>query len=152
MTDRITKPQIAKIWASAHAIGMDRDMLYLLVPRGSISAMSRREAAELIEQLEQLAGQRVGPRNPDAFLEEKPRRRRVRTNAATQHQRNFIYFLFGKLGWLEHPERVRGFLQRCAHVETVEHIPSRKRASAIIEALKAIYRRMQAGTKSVQRN
>ena len=38
MTDQITKPQIAKIWASAHALGMDREMLYLLVPRACAEA------------------------------------------------------------------------------------------------------------------
>jgi len=126
------------------------DALYLLVPRGSITAMTRQEAAELIEHLEQLAGKRVGPRNPADFLTGKPKRRRPAT--MTREQRNFIYFLFGKLGWLEHPERVRGFLKKFAHADAVERIPSRKRASAIIEALKAIYRRTHAGALPIERN
>jgi len=150
MTDQITKPQIAKIWASAHALGMDREMLYLLVPRGSMTAMTRREAAELIEHLEQLGSKRVGPRNPDDFLRGKPKRRSPAR--MTREQRNFIYFLFGKLGWLENPERVRGFLKKFAHADAVERIPSRKRASAIIEALKAIYRRTHAGASPFNHN
>lgn len=150
MTDRITKPQIAKIWASAHALGMDREMLYLLVPRGSMTAMTRREAGELIEHLERLGASRVGARNPDDFLNGKPRRRS--SSRMTREQRNFIYFLFGKLGWLENPARVRGFLKKFAHADAVERIPSKKRASAVIEALKAIYSRTHAGASPFNHN
>ena len=151
MTEPITKRQIAKIWALAHAIGLDRELLYLLVPRGSISAMTRQEAAELIEHIQGLAGKRVGPPNPDDLFDEKPRPR-TNPHATTQDQRNFIYFLFGKIGWLQEPARVRGFLMKFAGVPTVEEIRTRKRASAIIEALKAIHKRMRAGTAEVQRN
>jgi len=150
MTDPITKPQIAKIWASAHALGMDREMLYLLVPRGSMTAMTRQEAAELIEHLERLGAGRIGPRNPDDFLSEKPKRRS--STRMTREQRNFIYFLLGRLGWLDHPERVRGFLKKFAHTDAVERIPSKKRASAIIEALKAIYSRTHAGASPFNHN
>ncbi len=151
MSDRITRRQIARIWATAHALGMDKEMLYLLVPRGSITAMSRQEAAELIEHLDALGGKRVGPANSDPLGEAPPARRR-NPNAATAEQRHFIYFLLGKLGWLEQPHRVRGFLTKYAHVPTVEDIRGRKRASAIIEALKAMHRRLKAGTSDAQRN
>jgi len=148
MSEPITKRQIARIWASAHAIGMDREMLYLLVPRGSVSAMSKQEAAELIEHLNELAGRRVGPANPDAVFEKKPAERHtIDYGDTTRNQRNFIYFLLGKLGWLQEPAHVRRFLLKYAGVPSVERIRDRKRASAIIEALKAIYKRRRKNTE-----
>lgn len=138
--ERITKAQITKIWASASGLGLDREMLYLLVPRGSITAMSRAEASELIEYLEELRDKR----NVEARRAEPaaaPRPAPVDANAATPEQRNLIYFLLGRLGWLQEPDRARGFLMKYAHVPTVEAIADKQRASAIIEALKAISRR-----------
>ena len=142
MTEQITKRQIARIWASAHAIGLDREMLYLLVPRGSVSAMSKQEAAELIEHLKELAGKRLGPANPDALFGKKhEEHHKVDFGDATRNQRNLIHFLFGKLGWLQDPIHVRNFLMKYAGVPSVERIRDKKRASAVIEALKAIHRR-----------
>jgi hypothetical protein len=142
----ITRAQVAKIWACARDLGLDREMLYLLVPRGSISALSHREASELIEHLVELGARRACP--------PEPWRRRVAaaqpkaadasdSNTATQEQRNFIHFLFGRVGWIGSPARVRGFLRKFAGADTIEAIRDRKRASAIIEALKAIYRRQR---------
>ena len=129
----VTRAQVAKIWACARELGLDREMLYLLVPRGSISALSHGEASELIERLVELGARRTTAR-PEAASGSDP-------NAATQEQRNFIHFLFGRLGWIGSPARIRGFLRKFAGVDTVEAIRDRKRASAIIEALKAMYRR-----------
>jgi ribosomal protein L12E/L44/L45/RPP1/RPP2 len=132
----ITRAQVAKIWACARDLGLDREMLYLLVPRGSISALSHREASELIEHLVELGARRVAPAQPKAADASDP-------NAATQEQRNFIHFLFGRVGWIGSPARVRGFLRKFAGVDAVEAIRDRKRASAIIEALKAIHQRQK---------
>jgi hypothetical protein len=131
----VTRAQVAKIWACARDLGLDREMLYLLVPRGSISALSHREASELIEQLVELGARRVAGAQPKAAAADP--------NAATQEQRNFIHFLFGRVGWIGSPARVRGFLRKFAGADTVEAIRDRKRASAIIEALKAIHRRQK---------
>lgn len=139
MAEKVTKAQIARIWATANAIGLDRELLYLLVPRHSISALTRKEASELIEHLNELEGGRIGP----ARWSDKGPPALTSPTAPTQQQRDFIYFLLGRLGWLQQPQRVRGFLKRFAKVDAVEEIPTRKRASAIIEALKAIYRRSQ---------
>ena len=133
----ITRAQVAKIWACARDLGLDREMLYLLVPRGSISALSHREASELIEHLVELGARRVAAAQPKAANTSDP-------NAATQEQRNFIHFLFGRVGWIGAPARIRGFLRKFAGADTVEAIRDRKRASAIIEALKAIYRRQKS--------
>jgi hypothetical protein len=127
----ITRAQIAKIFACARDLGLDREVLYLLVPRGSIRALSHQEASELIEHLVELGARRLGAAPSKKMRESDP-------NAATQEQRNFIYFLFGRAGWIGSPARVRGFLRKFAGVDSVEAIRDRKRASAIIEALKAI--------------
>ncbi len=141
MSEPITKAQIAKIWASAHGLGLTKETLYPLVPGGSISHLTRQEASELIEHIAALAVKRGGdavvPSPTPPASSEGP----ADPNAATAEQRHFIYFLFGRLGWLEQPARMRGFLHKFAKVESVEAIPDRKRASAIIEALKAIHRR-----------
>ncbi len=131
----ITRAQVAKIWACARDLGLDRDMLYLMVPRGSISALSHREASELIERLVELGARRVAA-HPKAAGGSDP-------NAATQEQRNFIHFLFGRVGWIGSPARIRGFLRKFAGVDSAEAISDRKRAGAIIEALKAIHRRQK---------
>ena len=146
MTEQITKAQIAKIWACAGALGLDKELLYLLVPRGSISAMTRHEASQLIRHLMDLGARRVGPRRFESPESEQARAATVDPDAATQDQRNFIYFLLGKIGWLQEPTRVKGFLRKYAHVGSVEELPDRKRASAIIEALKAIYKRQRRAT------
>jgi hypothetical protein len=135
ITADITHAQVAKIWACARDLGLDRELLYLLVPRGSISALTHREASELIEHLVEHGARRATPpKSPEA----------ADPNEATQEQRNFIHFLFGRVGWIGSPARVRGFLRKFAGADTVEAIRDRKRASAIIEALKAIHRRQMS--------
>jgi hypothetical protein len=145
--DGVTRAQVAKIWASARELKLDREMLYLLVPRGSISALSQSEASALIERLVELGAKRAVPARPKlAGPQPKP----SDPNAATPEQRNFIHFLFGRLGWIGSPARVRGFLRKFAGVDTVEAIRDRKRASAIIEALKAIHRRQKSADGAKQ--
>jgi len=142
MTDRITKSQIAKIWASAHEIGLDRETLYLLVPRGSISSLTRDEASALIQRL---AG--ADPAGSPSHRLAQTRRRpqptlRRKTSASvTDRQRRFITDLFSRLGWSSQPYRIRGFLKKFAGVESVAELSDRKRAIALIEALKAMVQR-----------
>jgi len=142
----ISRAQIAMIWALARDLGLDREMLYLLVPRGSISALTRREASDLIDQLSRLHARREAPAltaapGPGAVV--------VDRNAldATPEQLHFIHFLIGRLGWVTQPDRTRGFLMKFAGVPTVEQIRDKRRASAIIEALKAMEHRRHAGVQ-----
>lgn len=136
---QVTRLQIAKIWASARELGMDSALLHQLVPRGSIRSLSRAEASELIERLVQLG----------ATAERIRGRRSTRARGRgglppTHHQRHFIHYLLGKLGWLQDPAHTRNFLLKYFHVESVEAIATRKKAGAVIEALKAIQRRRGA--------
>ena len=148
MEGAITRAQIAKIWACARELGLDREMLYLLVPRGSISALSQAEASELIEKLVELGAKRVGPLRTTSAPAPGAGTETTDPHAATQEQRNFIYFLFGRLGWVAEPRRLRGFLRKFAGVDTIEEIRDRRRASAIIEALKAIHKREKSRAAS----
>ena len=141
MAERITRAQMAKIWAAAKEMYLDRETLYLLVPRGSMSTLSRAEASDLIERL---CGPMPFQRRRSTADAPGPARsvRDHRTPApATNEQRLYINSLFVKLGWHRQPNRIQGFLRKFAHVDFVEDLTSRKRAIAIIEALKAMNKR-----------
>ena len=130
MDRRITRAQIAKIWATAHELGLDRERLYAMVPRGSISRLNRIEASRLIDRLETMRREGAGAAQGTAPSPgEEP---------ATLRQLHFIHYLFGRLGWLHDPGHIGNFLRKYFHVSRVEDLPNRRRAGAVIEALKAI--------------
>jgi hypothetical protein len=108
--------------------------LYELVPGGSISHLSRGEASRLIDGLE---ARRRGLRHERA---KQPRTPKPGSHV-TRNQIDFIYYLFGRLGWLHDPGHMANFLRKYFHVSRVEDLPDRKRASGVIEALKAILSR-----------
>ena len=126
----ITKAQISRIWAAANELSLSRDELYSHVPGKSISRLTRRQASDLIERLEAM---RAG-----AARSEDRRTKSAPSAPATPEQIHFIYYLFGRLGWLRDPQHMANFLRKYFHVDRVEDLPNRKRASAVIEALKAI--------------
>jgi Bacteriophage Mu, GemA protein len=139
----ITKAQIAKIWATAHDRGIDREGIYLLVPGGSISKLTRSQASELIDRLSKPAppeSQRfsMSDMEPELFPHSKRR-----PAPATNEQRRYIARLFTQLGWHTRPQRIQGFLRRMAHTERIDDIYDRRRAVAVIEALKAMIHREQ---------
>ena len=145
MSRRITKPQIAKIWALAHELELDRDALYQLVPGGSISHLTSAEGSRLIDSLERL---RTG-------AERVPVTRSETSHAGsgmTHRQKHFIYFLLGRLGWLSDPDHVHNFLRKYFHVGGVESIRTRKQAGAVIEALKAMVKRKVQGRSAANSN
>lgn len=138
MVAEITKEQIARIWATADDMGMDREMLYSLVPGGSISHLTRAQAGRLIDSLNELERrQGIEPHIPRHAAEYAQDWR------ATEAQRDMIRALFHDLGWDKSLRRVRGFLKKYAHVDAVGDLIHRKRASAVIEALKAIRARRE---------
>ena len=130
-TERITRKQIAAIWASARDLGLDRELLYSLVPGGSISRLNRRQGAQLIDILRDL-----GAKPPGGSDSPPPPGWTV-----TEGQKALIRHLFQRLGWHENPRREEGFLLKYAGVSDVDDLTDRKRAIAIIEALKAMLAR-----------
>ncbi len=129
----ITRAQIAKIWATARELGLDRDLLYQLVPHGSIRRLTRGEGSRLIEYLSALAEGR-----PLSEI-----RSRRGPDRATDAQHALIHGLLEEIGWTTNPARIEGFLRKHAGANAVEGITSRRRATAVIEALKAIHARAQ---------
>jgi hypothetical protein len=129
----ITKLQISRIWATAHELGLDRESLYRQVPGGSISHLSRGQASDVIERLESLKRHEQSMDMPPASS--------VAQETVTPEQIHFIHYLFGRLGWLRDPGHMANFLHKYFHVNRLEELPDRKRASAVIEALKAIVAR-----------
>jgi len=138
---RISKAQIAKIWATARELGLDRDLLYHLVPGGHISRLTRAQAHRLIECL--LALKTGEPLPPEPVSRRPPR-----GDEATPEQHRLIQSLLEDLGWRDNPRRAEGFLRKYAGVPTPEQIRSRRRAIAIIEALKAIRERQGEATSA----
>lgn len=137
--DPISRKQIARIWAAAHDLALDRQALYALVPGGSISRLNRKQAAALIEALDRLSANEGRPTVP---ADAQPKREPAAWQA-TEAQRALIRSLFQRLGWHADPRRERGFLRKFAHVERLEDLASRRKAIALIEALKAILARQQ---------
>ena len=153
----ITRRQLARIWASAQALKLSREKLYALVPGGSLSHLTRHQAAEVINKLNQLesgllppatrpatAGKRAGKLCGTGSSVPTPA---VDSDSAgpawqmTAAQRALIHHLFERLGWTDNPRRVQGFLKKYAHVDDLDYLTDKRRAIAVIEALKAILAR-----------
>jgi len=139
-TAKATRLQIARIWATAHELGLGREALYRLVPGGSISRLNRAQASDVITHLEAM--------RRDEAASEVRAPRPAAANAVTPDQLHFIHYLFGRLGWLSEPGHMANFLNKYFHVSRLEDLPDRRRASAVIESLKAILaRRRQRVTR-----
>jgi len=136
---KATRLQIARIWATAHELGLSREELYRLVPGGSISHLNRLQASDVINHLEAI--RRDEPKGKAAPMPAAP------TNAATPDQLHFIQYLFGRLGWLGDPGHMANFLNKYFHVSRLSDLPDRRRASAVIESLKAILARRRRGAR-----
>jgi hypothetical protein len=128
----ITRRQMARIWASAHALKLTREELYALIPGGSISHLTRGQATEVIQKLSAHGSQPSAEFPPWQM---------------TEAQRQLILHMVERLGWTDNPHRIQGFLRKYAHVDDLEHLTDRKKAIAVIEALKAILARPHRGMR-----
>lgn len=125
MSPAITAAQIRMIHALARETGLDDDTLHDIAHsvsgKESIRALTRSQAARLIDRLQVLAGK----------AKDIPDR-------ASQAQQNYIHALAREMGWAEDPKRLRRFLEtRGAGVSDVRFLSIRA-AGQVIEALKAI--------------
>jgi len=129
----ITPEQRKALFAIGKARGCSIDDLRDLTPAGSISALTRLQAARLLERLN--AGTRYAG---------SPRRSRTPRHAkgvfaiATPAQRNKIEALRIDLGWT--PDGLAGFLHDRRHTDgrRMTRIDSTTDAAAVIELLKAV--------------
>ncbi len=122
--------QIKAIWALGKRLDMDEDDLHAIAYRisglESISALTGREAGRMIDELKARAGERPGV----------PRCSMGGTRA-TDAQRRMITVLTRDLGWIDKPERLRGFLRKYAGVEDMRFLTVQQGAR-VIDGLKAM--------------
>lgn len=131
--EKITKRQIAKVWATAHELSIDDETLYSIVNRvtGSdkISQLSKQQGIKLIDNLLKCQSENNTEDNH-------------RPGMATKKQLWLIEDLVKKLGWQDDPQRLRGFLKKYTKVENLNWL-KQKPASNIIQALKAMLKRQK---------
>lgn len=123
-----TYPQVKKIWALARELGLDEDLLravtFYLTGSESISALTKTQAAVLIDELE------------------SKKRGETRPGMATPRQIWKIRELEKELGWADQPARLRGYLKKYAHVDDLRWLTG-KQAWKVIEGLKKILARQE---------
>lgn len=128
--EKITKKQIAKIWATAKELGWNNDLVYCAVNRisggDSMSELTKYQAIELIEYL----------------LSQKKAVKETRSGMATEKQMWLINKLAGELGWDDDTKRLPGFIRKYAKVDNPKWLTS-KAASNIIQALKNMVARQK---------
>ena len=129
----ITPDQRKALFAAGKARGLDIDDLRQLTPAGSISSLTRLQAAQLIERLN-AQGEHPYPKRHSR----SPRRPKGVYRLSTASQRNKIEALRINLGWT--PEGLQGWLAERHHVDgrPMTKIDSTADAAAVIELLKAV--------------
>ena len=129
----MTPDQRRAIFAAGRAHGLDVDALRGLTPAGSISALTRLQAAGLIDRLN--AGQENAyPKRHSRA----PRRPKGIYAVCTASQRNKIEALRIDLGWT--PEGLAGFLAERHHSDgrPMTSVDSTTDGIAVIELLKGV--------------
>lgn len=120
--------QVKAIWALGRKLGMDADDLHAIAYRisglESISALTGREAGRMIDELKMRAG-------------EKPNTPGSGAGRLTDAQRRMIVVLTRDLGWMDQPERLRGWLYKFVGVDDVRFLTVRQ-AIRVIDSLKAM--------------
>lgn len=125
---KISKGQLAKIWAMARQLDMDSDLLHVFVlnctGQESISALSKVQAIKVIDALE-------------GNLNKRP------VNRASKEQLWKMKQLAKQLGW-DNPKRLQGFVKKYGGVENPEWLTPAK-AWRVIEGLKKLAERTESG-------
>lgn len=128
MAVKISKSQIAKIWAMARELDMDSDLLHVFVCNytglESIAALSKAQAIKVIDAME-------------ARLNKRP------ANRASKEQLWKMKQLAKQLGW-DNPKRLQGFVKKFGGVGKPEWLTPAK-AWRVIEGLKKLVDRMESG-------
>ena len=129
----ITAEQRRAIFAAGKSRGLDIDDLRQLTPAGSISALTRLQATELLQRLN-AHGEHPYPKRHSRA----PRRPKGVYAIPTGSQLNKIEALRIELGWT--PEGLQGWLAERHHVDgrLMTKIDSTTDAAAVIELLKAV--------------
>lgn len=131
--EKRTPEQNRKIWALAGEIGLDegllRDLVERLTGQRSTSALTRRQANLVIDEMNRLGGK-------------LPIMKNRRTGMATPEQIHKIKSLERELGWTDNPKRLRAFMQKYSGVARLEWLRFNP-AQALIESLKGVKRNLE---------
>ncbi|QGP91690.1 hypothetical protein MGLY_10320 [Neomoorella glycerini] len=126
---KISKGQNAKIWAMARQLDLDSDLLHEFVynytGEKSIAALSRSQAAKVIDVMESRLGSRPA-------------------NRVSKKQLWKIRQLARQLGWDDNPKRLQGFVKKYGGVDKPEWL-SPAQAWKVIEGLKKLAERTENG-------
>ena len=125
---KATAKQIQAIFALGKKLGMDTEDLHGIAYRisgvESIRALTSREAGRMIDELRMRAG-------------EKPNTPGGGAGRLTDAQRRMIAVLTRDLGWIDQPERLRGWLRKFAGVDDVRFLTVQQ-GIRVIDCLKAM--------------
>jgi hypothetical protein len=140
--------QIRKIWAMAHQLGFDSEILHYVLKHNlnldSISRLTRTNARKFIDLLNHIAGEdRPGYRASEKI--DQAMREEGMTLGCTPAQLDKIRYLLRDVGWND--ERVKGYLGSLK-ITRIEEL-SRTLASNFIEYLKSEKRRVICTGKSI---
>lgn len=144
MTTRVAQPAITPaqrkaLFAAARGKGLSTDDLRAMTPRGSISALSRREAFDLLNRLN------AGTEYDRPAPHRRPRRARGMYAFVTQAQRDLIVSLRLEIGWSD--DQFRDWLGKRHYrddpTRPMTDMQSSADAERVIELLKGVRERME---------
>lgn len=125
---KASSKQIQAIFALGNKLGMDKEDLHAIAWRiggvESIRSLTSREAGRMIDELKLRSG-------------EKPSMPGSGAGRLTDAQRRMIAVLTRDLGWLDQPERLRGWLHKFVGVDDVRFLTVQQ-AIRVIDSLKAM--------------
>lgn len=134
----ITPAQRKALFAAARAKGLSTDDVRAMTPRGSISALSRREAFDLLNRFN------AGTEYDRPAPKRSPRRRRGMYAFVTDAQRDLIASLRLEIGWTD--EQFRDWLGKRHYRDDPQRPMTDMQSSAdaerVIELLKGVRERM----------
>ena len=124
MNGTVSGAQLRMIYGLARKVDLDDEQLHELARvtcrAESLKALTGVQAGWLIDRLQAILGRPAAP-----------------ADRATKGQQGKIWAMIRAMGWADDPKRLRGFLERIAHVSDVRFLDPQQ-AGVVIEALKAI--------------
>lgn len=137
---KLTSAQLRAIFALARRLEMDTDDLHGIAYRiggvDSLKKLTANQAGRMIEELKGRAGQSVKSAQGGE-------------GRITEPQRRKLYVLTRELGWIDQPERLRGWLRKMFGVDDARFLTPAQ-ASKAIDGLKTMRDQGRAERREVR--